>query len=939
MLPLFDNVASRLGHTQVTRLLVGCGLLIGIAFAVTTGWYILATRQATIEDAAREMRNDSLMLAEEQDRLLQAVASVQHGLVAHMRELGIDTPEKFEQTMASPSVRENLRERIAGLPYISSLGLLTANGRLLNRSRTLPGAAINDANRDFVRALTGPDGLPDFISEPAVSQSSGQWVIFLSRRFDAPDGTLIGVVLSTIEINYFEQFYARLPLTGGGAFALYRRDGILLARYPRLDGVIGKSYADKPSFQAVSTALATGQGRAPSALDGTDRLIAPHPMEHFPLIISVSDTMDSILRVWRQQVQVLAGSAVLLELLIAGTILLAVRHLRAQHNLRAAESARARAEAELAITEEQRRSERALRLSEQRFDTALNHMRQGLCMYDSEMRIVVANRRFSELFALPCGIVAPGTSYADISGMVVANGTIGQEDMDRLRNQRSELVTAKSPISFPWELRDGRTIMINHQPMEAGWLTTYEDITERRAAEARIAHISHHDGLTGLPNRVQFREDLERALAFATRGYLLALLYLDLDHFKPVNDTLGHPIGDEVLREVGRRLRDALRKTDTVARLGGDEFAIIQTDIASPIDATGLAALLIEVLGVPFEIGGHEIVIGASIGVAFAPQDAMDPDKLLKCGDLALNRAKQDGRGVWRLFQAEMDAAMQQRRVMEIELRQALLADQLELFFQPQVNTHTRRVAGCEALLRWRHPKRGLVPPVEFIPLAEETGMIVPIGEWVLRRACAAAAGWPNDLRVAVNLSAVQFKNRNLIGAIIAALESSGLDPGRLELEITESIMLQDTESTLATLHQLRDLGVQIAMDDFGTGYSSLSYLRQFPFDRIKIDQSFVRELGHQNDALAIVRAVTTLGLELGMAITAEGVETQQQLEVLEQVGCTEIQGYLFSRPVPESALLALLNSLRLSIYDDHAHGEPAPARRETAASEAVLAT
>jgi diguanylate cyclase (GGDEF)-like protein/PAS domain S-box-containing protein len=938
MLPLFDNVASRLGHAQITRLLVGCGLLIGIALALTTGWYIVSTRQVTIDDASREMRNDSLMLAEEQDRLLQAVSSVQLGLIAHMRELDVDTPEKFEQTMASRAVRENLHERIAGLPYVLSLGLLTADGRLLNRSHSLPTVAINDANRDFVRALTGPGGLPDFISEPAVSQASGRWVIFLSRRFDAPDGALIGVVLNTIEIDYFEQFYARLPLTGGGAFALYRRDGILLARYPRLDGVIGKSFADKPSFQAVSAALASGRGRTPSALDGMDRLLSPHAMEHFPLIVSVSDTMDSILRVWRQQVRVLAGSAVLLELLIAGTILLAVRHLRAQHNLREAESARARAEAELAITEEHRRSERALRLSEQRFDTALNHMRQGLCMYDNEMCIVVANRRFSELFALPCEIV-PGTSYTDVSAMVVANGTVSQEDMDRLRDQRRELVTAKSPISFPWELLDGRTIMINHQPMEAGWLTTYEDITERREAEARIAHISRHDGLTGLPNRVLFREDLERALAFATRGYLLALLYLDLDHFKSVNDTLGHPIGDEVLREVGRRLRDALRKTDTVARLGGDEFAVIQTDIASPIDATGLAALLIEVIAVPFEIDGHEIVIGASIGVAFAPQDAVDPDKLLKCGDLALNRAKQDGRGVWRLFQPEMDAKMQQRRVMELELRQALLADQLELFFQPQINTRTRRVAGCEALLRWRHPKRGLVPPVEFIPLAEETGMIVPIGEWVLRRACAAAAGWPNDLRVAVNLSAVQFKNRNLIGAIIAALESSGLDPERLELEITESIMLRDTESTLATLHQLRDLGVQIAMDDFGTGYSSLSYLRQFPFDRIKIDQSFVRELGRQRDALAIVRAVTTLGLELGMAITAEGVETQQQLEVLEQVGCTEIQGYLFSRPVAEPALLALLQSLRFTIDNEHARGEPEPARRETTALEAALAT
>jgi predicted signal transduction protein with EAL and GGDEF domain len=377
---------------------------------------------------------------------------------------------------------------------------------------------------------------------------------------------------------------------------------------------------------------------------------------------------------------------------------------------------------------------------------------------------------------------------------------------------------------------------------------------------------------------------------------------------------------------VAQRLCDALRKTDTVARLGGDEFAIIQPTIASPIEATGLATRLIELIEQPFDIDGHQIVISASIGIAFGPQDATDPDALLKCADLALYRAKDDGRGVWRLFQAEMDAAMQKRRLLELDLRQSLIANQLELYFQPQIDVVTRQVAGFEALLRWRHPTRGLVSPDQFIPLAEETGMIIPIGEWVLRHACAAAAAWPEPLRVAVNLSPVQFKSRDLVKVIVAAVTDSGLDPTRLELEITETVMLQDTEPTLAVLHQLRALGLQIAMDDFGTGYSSLSYLRRFPFDRIKIDQSFVRELGQHHDSLSIVRAVTTLGRDLGMAITAEGVETRQQLDALEKAGCTEIQGYLFSRPVPEIEVVALLRSLQSEIDDETAargRGQP----------------
>ncbi len=390
----------------------------------------------------------------------------------------------------------------------------------------------------------------------------------------------------------------------------------------------------------------------------------------------------------------------------------------------------------------------------------------------------------------------------------------------------------------------------------------------------------------------------------------MALHCLDLDQFKAVNDTLGHPIGDALLRVVADRLRDGVRDTDTIARLGGDEFAIVQTALESPGDATALARRLIDLIEAPFDIDGHQIVIGVSIGIAFGPRDGTDANRMLTCADLALYRAKFDGRGVYRLFQADMDAAMQARRAVEVDLRQALPGDQLEVVYQPQIDVPSRTIGGCEALLRWRHPEKGLISPDHFIPVAEETGLIVPIGEWVLRKACVAAANWPDDLKVAVNLSAVQFRSRDLVDVVANALAESGLRAHRLELEITETVMLQDTDTVLATLHKLRLLGIQIAMDDFGTGYSSLGYLRRFPFDRIKIDKSFIRELGVHDDCLAIVRAVTALGRDLGIAITAEGVETRQQVEVLERAGCSELQGFLFSRPVPEAAIAGLLRSL-----------------------------
>ena len=439
-------------------------------------------------------------------------------------------------------------------------------------------------------------------------------------------------------------------------------------------------------------------------------------------------------------------------------------------------------------------------------------------------------------------------------------------------------------------------------------LVAIVDVTERKQAEARIAYMAQHDALTGLPNRVLFHERLDAALAqLKRRGGMLAVHCLDLDHFKSVNDTLGHPIGDDLLRVVAERLKLNLRDGDLVARLGGDEFAVIQMNIEHPGEASDLAAKLIAALGANYDIQCHEVVIGASIGIALAPGDGEVADVLLRNADMALYRAKSEGRGTSHFFEAEMDRRIQARRILELDLRKAFANGEFDIHYQPLVNLHADRISGFEALLRWHHPERGMVLPGEFIPLAEEIGLIGPLGEWVLRRACTEAARWPGDLKIAVNLSPAQFRTRGVVQAVLSALAYSGLAPHRLELEITESVLLGETEANLAILHQLREIGARISMDDFGTGYSSLSYLRSFPFDKIKIDRSFVRDLADRPDCMAIIRAVAGLGASLGISTTAEGVETREQLERLRAEGCTEAQGFLFSPPRPATEITALL--------------------------------
>ena len=441
-----------------------------------------------------------------------------------------------------------------------------------------------------------------------------------------------------------------------------------------------------------------------------------------------------------------------------------------------------------------------------------------------------------------------------------------------------------------------------------GYLVAAVDITERRKAEARIAHMAHHDGLTNLPNRDFYQDRLRQALERSQLGNKrVAVLCVDLDLFKNVNDSFGHPIGDRLLKQVSERLRSEVRGDNLVARLGGDEFAIVLASDVSPNEASDFANRLIGVLSASYDIDGLEVVVGASIGIALSPGDGDTSEELMRNADMALYRAKSDGGGVHRFFEREMDRQAQTRRDMERDLRSAFANGEFELHYQPLVDIAADRISGFESLLRWQHPEKGMISPAEFIPVAEDIGLIIPLGEWVLRQACSEAVKWPADVKVAVNLSPVQFRGRNLVQAVISALAHSGLSPLRLELEITESVFLAETEANLAILHQLRELGVSISMDDFGTGYSSLSYLRSFPFDKIKIDRSFVKDLALRTDCVAIVRAISGLGRSLNITTTAEGVETVDQLDWLRAEGCNEVQGFLFSAARPAGEIEALL--------------------------------
>jgi diguanylate cyclase (GGDEF)-like protein len=553
-----------------------------------------------------------------------------------------------------------------------------------------------------------------------------------------------------------------------------------------------------------------------------------------------------------------------------------------------------------------RLTDQRLAAERRHLSTAVNNIPQGLVLYDASARIITCNQPYLEMFGLSPDVAKPGCTMQRLIAHRKETGSF-DGDVDEFCDAIIRTVRLGKATRQLTEAPGGRAIEIINRPLKGGgWVATIEDITERRRADEKIAHLAHFDGLTDLPNRLLFRTRLEQALQALRPGEQLAVLYIDIDEFKSVNDALGHPIGDELLKGVANRLRLCLREADVAARLGGDEFAVIQMAIRDRAETTRLVDEIHSAIRQPFECAGHLITTDASIGIALAPGDGLDLDQLLRNADLALYGAKGDGRRTHRFFEAGMDQRAKARRGLELELRQAISDGGLETHYQPVVTIEDGKISSCEALLRWRHPERGMISPAEFIPIAEDSGLINELGQWVLNAACAEAVHWPDQVRVAVNVSPVQFRSQTLALNVAAALAASGLPASRLELEITEAVLIHD-DAALDALHQLRKLGVRIALDDFGTGYSSLSYLQRFPFDKIKIDRSFIRDIAGPGASSSIVQAVVNIAAASDMMTTAEGVETEQQRNLLYILGCNEMQGYLFSPAVPAAEVRRLL--------------------------------
>lgn len=553
------------------------------------------------------------------------------------------------------------------------------------------------------------------------------------------------------------------------------------------------------------------------------------------------------------------------------------------------------------------------------FDTALNNMPHGLCMFGPDGCLAVMNNRFTAMMALPENMAHLGASFGEVVAACVKARSLSPENADEIVHE-IERTKAAEVITVNNERRSERALSWNFQPMAGGGtVVLVEDITERRNAEAKINHMARFDELTGLPNRLNFRNQIEQLLAHpSAEAPLSALLFIDLDQFKQVNDTLGHPSGDTLLCAVTARLRGLLRPHDLVARFGGDEFVVFQRNIHSSEDAASLARRIVSRLSERYEVDQHLVEIGASVGIALTPPNGgASADTLLKNADMALYRAKADGRGTFCFFRDEMAQTVEARRVLELDLRQALAHEEFELYYQPLVNLKSGRISTCEALLRWNHPTRGAVSPADIIPVVEDMGLIVDLGRWILRKACMECMKWPDGVSVAVNFSPQQFHQRDVMSEVRYALEVSGLPPQRLEIEITESSLLRNTQWTLDVLEQLRTAGVRISLDDFGTGYSSLSYLHNFPLQKVKIDRSFLEGIGNDRP-LTLLRGVARLSADLGMSVVVEGVETNEQLELISADGAvTEVQGYVFSPPVPAQQIRQLVTASHSRVAKD----------------------
>ncbi len=878
------NFPRSVSGNPIRWLIIGGGFLIA---AIAIGAAVMAGnfRERALDNSKRELENTVLLLSRHFDQQLTDFQAIQEGLVAYVTSAAIETSEQYRRRMSSPDIHLMLKTKLAALSYVGPVNVFDSEGMLINSSSVWPVPAVSVADRAYFKRFKSGPNSPSLLVEPVHSRVTGNWTTILARKLTGSNGEFLGSISRGIEPASFASFFQSVALGQDASIAMHHRDGTLLARHPHVEEMIGRNYKTGPAHQQALFDKEHGSTRLASPMDGRDRLVAARALANFPIVIMATTTVAAALADWQEQTVFLVMVAGLFVLVIAALLFLVVRKLSLQH-----------------LASQQR-----LRVEKQRLDTAVNNMTQGLLLFDSSQRLVICNQRYIDMYGLSREVIKPGCKFRDVVAHRRATGSfVGDVDAYCTRVLRDIGLRQSMVIERP----DGRSIEVTNEPLaDGGWVATHEDVTERRHAEARITHLAHYDALTDLPNRTLFHDRLKGEFATLAAGEQFAVLYLDIDEFKSVNDSLGHLIGDELLKSVAVTLSRCVGSSNFVARLGGDEFAIIQTAVKTVADVTELVARVFDAIRQPYDCLGHQVTTDASIGIAVAPQHGADFDQILKNADLAMYAAKAAGRRTHRFFELEMDARVKARRTLEMDMRQAIADGGLEVQYQPCVNLRDNRISGCEALLRWRHPERGVISPAEFIPIAEDTGLINQLGEWVLTTACVEAATWPDDIRIAVNVSPVQFRSGTFALKVLAALAASGLPASRLELEITEAVLIRDDEAALAILHQLRAIGVRIALDDFGTGYSSLSYLHKFPFDKIKIDRCFISDIAETGGTCSIVKAVVDIAAARDMITTAEGVETEQQREMLRALGCCEMQGWLFSAAKPAADIRQLFFS------------------------------
>ena len=868
------------------------GRVITIAFALIVaamvcaglaGWKLW--QDARVE-AEHDANNMAVVLVEQTGRSLQTVALALRDVQTEVTQRHITTSEGFQDELGRRAFHDLLAARMKDLPQESPIAVLTADGKLLNFSREWPIPPLDLNDRDFVQYCHGPDHERRFVSSTVADRIDGRQTFFLAQCMSSPDGSLIGVLVASLQIDRLMNFYQSIGLPSGMSVAIRRLDGMSIVRFPN-----------------------SGPGAPPHGPDiGGDRLIARQALAGYPLVVEVGVSRANALALWRQEIYwILIGSAcaiACLLFLLRKLVALIRRFERSQRILvarnHALSSARRRLESQaLALVQ----TADALRESEASFakqstvlQTTLEHIDQGLMMVTADGVVAVFNRRAMDMLGLPPELMQSAPAFSDVLDHQWLSGefSVSTDQIQQFIRSGGILDRAHT---YERLRPNGDVLEVCSVPLDGGGMVrTYTDITARKKTEERLTYLAFHDELTGLANRRVLHDSLEAALQSAGSDEL-AVLYLDLDRFKLVNDTRGHEIGDQLLFQVARRMQSCLRETDLVARLGGDEFAAILRSNAGRSTALALANRLKAAVSAAYELNGEISRVGVSIGIALYPRDGLTAEELLRGADSALYRAKAAGRNTVRCHEQAAEQEDRVRLILEQDLRLALEREEFELAYQPIFNVATHLPTSVEALIRWRHPTRGLLSPDQFIPVAEQTGVINALGLWAMRVACGEAATWALPVRLAINLSSLQFAQPELEAQIVEALDASGLPPDRLDLEVTESVLINDVNGVRETMLALQRRGVRFVMDDFGTGHSSLEALQSFPFQQIKIDRAFVATVHEEERAGAIIRAMLTMAAAMQLDVVAEGVETTAQLEVLRQLGCHHVQGFLLQRP------------------------------------------